>query len=138
MASKLDDLLPAIIATNDAGLTIAVIRTKFIGTSGAKGRKVVLEEKLYSLVRAGAIWGPVKHGPSQYYFAAGRRPSIETASHVVVDLASRSGVKLLSKAGLEKKVTGMHRRFFPDAIKHAVASRAIVELACGASRRIQT
>jgi hypothetical protein len=46
----------------------------------------------------------------------------------------QSGVKLLSRAGLEKKVTGMHRRFLADAIKHAVASQVIVELACGTSK----
>lgn len=136
MASKLDDLLPAIIAANDAGITVAAIRTKFIGKSKtqATGREADLKEKLASLAREGQIWGPVKHGPSQYYFAAGRGPSIETASHVVVDLVSRSGVKLLSRAGLEKKVTGMYRCFFPDAIKHAVASRVVAELACGRSK----
>ena len=38
------------------------------------------------------------------------------------------------KGRLEKKVTGMNGRFFADAIKHAVATRAIVELDCGKSR----
>jgi hypothetical protein len=57
MASKLYDLLPAIIAANDAALKVAAIRTMFIGTSGAKGRKIELEEKLASLVPEGAIWG---------------------------------------------------------------------------------
>lgn len=136
MASNLDDLLPAIIAANDAGLTVAAIRTKFIGKSKTKatGREAELNEKLASLVREGRIWGQVKHGQSQYYFAAGRGPSIETASHVVERLVFQSGVKLLSRPGLEKKVTGMYRRFFPDAIKHAVASRVVAELACGSSK----
>jgi hypothetical protein len=136
MASKLDDLLPAIIAANDAGLTVGAIRAKFIGKSGTnvKGRKAELEEKLASLVREGAIWGPLKYGARQYYFASGRGPSIETASKAVERLVFQSGAKLLSRPGLEKKVTGMHRRFFADGIKHAVASRAIVELACGSSK----
>ena len=136
MASKLDNLLPAIINANDAGLTFGAIRAKFIGKAGAKAkdRESELREKLAGLVREGAIWGPLKHRGGQYYFAAGRGPSIETASAVVVRLALQSGAKLLSRAGLEKKVTGMNRRFFADAVKHAVASRAIVELACGKSK----
>jgi hypothetical protein len=136
MASKLDNLLPAIINANDAGLTVGAIRAKFLGKSNAKtkDRDAELGEKLASLVREGAIWGPLKHGVAQYYFAVGRGPSIETASAVVVSVVLQSGAKLLSRAGLEKKVTGMNRRFFADAIKHAVASRAIVELTCGTSK----
>jgi hypothetical protein len=49
-------------------------------------------------------------------------------------LVLQSGVKLQSRAGLEKRVTGKDGRFFADGIKHAVASRAIVELACGTSK----
>jgi hypothetical protein len=134
MASRLDDLLPAIIAANDAGLTVSAIRTKFIGRSGTNGRLAELGEKLASLIREGTIWGPFKHGRTQYYFATGRGPSIETASKAVERLIFQSGVKLPSRPGLEKKVTGKHRQFFADGIKHAVASRAIVELACGSSK----
>jgi hypothetical protein len=52
----------------------------------------------------------------------------------VARLVLQSGTKLLSRAGLEKKLTGMNGRFFADAIKHAVASGAMVELACGKSK----
>jgi hypothetical protein len=136
MASKLDTLLQAIIQANDAGLTVGAIRAKFIGKSStnAKDREAEVREKLALLVREDAIWGPVKHGVGRYYFATGRGPSIETASALVVRFVLQSGAKLLSRPGLEKKVTGMNRRFFPDAIKHAVASRTIVELACGTSK----
>lgn len=136
MASKLDNLLPAILDANDAGLTIGAIKDKFVGKSRAKAkeREAELREKLTSLVGGGAIWGPLKHKGTQYYFAAGRGPSIETASAGVVRLVLQSGAKLLSRPGLQKKVTGMNRPFFPDAVKHAVASRAILELACGVSR----
>jgi hypothetical protein len=131
MALKLDDLLPAIIAKSDSGLGIGTITKDFVGKSTAGHRAAVLQEKLASLVREGAIWGPFKHGRTQYYFAAGRGPSIETASQMIARLVSRSGVKLLSKSGLEKKVTGMNSRFFEDGIKHAVASQAVLELSCG-------
>ncbi len=136
MTSKLDKLLPAIIDAHDAGLTAAKIKAKFIGRSSAKtkGREAELREGLAALVREGAIWGPFRHGRSRYYFAAGRGPSIETASATVARLVHQSGVKLLSRAGLNKKVTGMNRPFFPDAVKHAVASRVIVELSCGKSK----
>jgi hypothetical protein len=136
MASKLDDLLPAIIAANDAGLTVGAIRTKFVGKSisNAKSRNAELKERLTSLVRDGAIRGPFRYGSTQYYFAAGFGPSIESASKAVEQLVLKSGVKLLSKPTLEKKVTGMHRRFFADGIKHAVASQVIMELACGSSK----
>jgi hypothetical protein len=136
MASKLENLLPAIKGANDTGLTVAAIRLKFIGKSKTKVKdaEAELREKIASLVREGAIWGPLKHGIAQYYFAAGRGPSIEAASAAVVRLVLQSGTKLISRAGLEKKVTGMNHRFFADAIKHAVASRTIVELACGKSK----
>lgn len=135
-SSKLDSLLPAIVEAHDAGLAIGAIKDKFVGKSRAKAkeREAELREKLASLIREGAIWGPLKHKGTQFYFAAGRGPSIETASAVAARLVLQSGTKLLSRPGLEKKVAGMNRRFLPDAVKHAVASRAIVELACGVSR----
>jgi hypothetical protein len=136
MPSNLDDLLPTLIAANEAGLTIGAMRTKFIGASKAKAksREAELEESLASLVRGGAIWGPLKYARTIYYFAAGHGPSIETASKAIQRLVLKSGVKLLSKPSLKKKVTGMHGQFFADGIKHAVASRAIVEFACGSSK----
>lgn len=134
MASKLDELLPTINDARDSGVKLGEITKTFAGTSKAKAPLAQLREKLAALVRDGAIWGPLKHGTAQYYFAAGRGPSIETASAAIVGLVSRSGVKLLSKPGLEKKVTGMNRRFFPDGLKHAVATQAIVELNCGSSK----
>jgi len=136
MASKLDHVRPMIIDAGDAGLTLASIRAKTIGKAGSrdKGREAELQKTLAALVGSGAIWGPLKHGVAHYYFASGRGPSIETASAMVARLTLQSGVKLLSRPILEKKVTGMSRRFFPDAIKHAVASQTIMELACGTSR----
>src|SRR5271165_6689284 len=116
MSSNLDNLLPAIIVAHDAGLTIGAIKDKFVGTSRAKAKEgdAELREKLASLLREGAIRGPVRYKATQYYFAAGHGPSIETASAVVVRLVLQSGAKLLSRPGLEKEVTGMNRRFFPD------------------------
>src|SRR5712691_4535400 len=105
MASRLDDLLPAITDAKDAGVTVGAIRKKYVGKSSgkAKDREAELQEKLASLVREGAIWGPLKHRQTQFYFAAGRGPSIETASKTVERLVLQSGVKLLSRAGLDKK-----------------------------------
>ncbi|MDQ2081027.1 hypothetical protein RA307_12615 [Xanthobacteraceae bacterium Astr-EGSB] len=136
MTSSFDNLLPAITAAKDAGLTIGAIKKKFIGNSKAKAkeREAELRDHLATLAREGAIWGPLKYGRSQYYFAAGRGPSIETASDAVARLILRNGVKLISRPGLEEKVTGMNKPFFTDGLKHAVASRAIVELSCGSSK----
>jgi hypothetical protein len=131
MASNFDNLLPAIVAAKDAGLSLTVISNKI---GGKKKDNAKLGEKLASLVREGAIWGPFAHGKSQLYFATGHGPSIETASEVVERIVSRSGVKLQSKSQLEKKVTGKHARFFADALKHAVANRAIAELSFGNSK----
>ncbi|MFL9823648.1 hypothetical protein [Rhodoplanes sp. SY1] len=134
--ASLDDLSPAIAAAGDAGVTLGALKTKFVGSAkgGRAEREAALRETLAALTREGAIWGPVRHGGTQYYFGRGRGPSIETASAIVVRLVLQSGTKLVSKPGLAKKVTGMHRRFFPDALKHAVAGRAIVELSCGTSK----
>ncbi|NVO14874.1 MAG: hypothetical protein HXX10_12635 [Rhodoplanes sp.] len=120
----------------DAGLALGTLKTCFVGKAKAtaKAREERLRDALKTLAERGDIWGPVKHGSTQYYFAAGRGPSIETASALLVRLVLQSGTRLLSRPGLEKKVTGMHRRFFPDAVKHAIAGRAIVELTCGKSK----
>jgi hypothetical protein len=137
MPSKLDDLLPAIVAGGDSGVTEGTLKTKFAGKSTHKARKILLtalQEKLAALGREGLIWGPLKFGPSDIYFATGRGPSIETASTAIVGLISKSGVKLLSKAKLEEKVIGKNARFFVDGLKHATSTRAIVELSCGSSK----
>ncbi len=134
MILKLDELLPAIADAGDSGLSIGKITTKFAGKSNAKQRNAELREKLGALVRDGAIRGPLKRGATQYYFATGRGPSIDTASETIVGLVSKSGVKLLSKAGLEKKVIGMNRPFFADGLQHAIASQKILELNCGKSK----
>jgi hypothetical protein len=134
MASKLDELLPTIIDAGDAGLSIGKLNAKFVGRSKAKERLDPLRKKLAVLVGEGAIRGPLKYGATQYFFAADRGPSIETAKEAIVAFVARSGVKLSSKVGLEKKVIGMNRRFFADGLGLAVASRDILELRCGSSR----
>ena len=134
MVSKLDELLPTIIDAGDKGLSFGKISEKFVGKSKAKDRTAELREELAALARNGAIWGPLKHGATQYYFATGHGPSVETASEAIVGLVFRSGIKLLSKPGLEKKVIGMNRRFFADGLKHATSSGSIVELSCGSSK----
>jgi hypothetical protein len=136
MSSKLDGLLSAIVTTQDSGLTIGAMKAKFLGKSKVKlkERGTELEERLASLIRDGAVRGPLRYGSSQYYFATGYGPSIETASNAVGRLVLRSGVKLLSKSALEGKVTGKDRPFFTDGIKHAVASGVVAELTCGKSK----
>jgi hypothetical protein len=134
MPSKLDDLLPAIVASGDSGLSGGKITEKFAGKSKTKERVAELRDKLAALIREGSVWGPLKFRSSQIYFATGRGPSIETASTAIVGLVSKSGVKLLSKAKLKEKVIGKNARFFADGLKHAMASRAIVELSCGTSK----
>ena len=132
MAAKLDDLLPAIIAKKDSGLSFGAMKTKFAGKP-SEG-EALLRNALASLVDRSEVWGPFKYRASQLYFAAGHGPSIETASRAIESLVSRAGVKLLSRAALEKKVTGMNARFFADGIKHAIASRTLLELSCGRSK----
>jgi hypothetical protein len=136
MTSKSDKVVSAIVAAKDAGLSLAAIKTALFGKSktGGKERDAELRDMLVSLTREGAIWGPLKHRGTHYYFATGQGPSIETASDVVTRLVQRSGVKLMSRPGLAKKVTGMNKPFFTDGLKNAVASRAIVELSCGSSK----
>src|SRR3954465_15093729 len=134
MASKLDDILPSIIDAGDTGLSFGKITAKFAGKSKAKERVAALREKLTALARDGATWGPLKYRGAQLYFAVGRGPSIETASDAIVGLIARSGIKLLSKPRLSAKVTGMNKVFFDDGLKHAVSSRAILEMSCGTSK----
>lgn len=134
MDSKLDQILPAIAEKKQSGLTFAALKTKFAGKSAAKEQVAALRDKLAAMVSQGAIAGPFKKSGSDYYFAAGQGPSIETASAAVVNLVARSGIKLLSKPGLAKKIIGFNKPFFADGLKHAVASQAIVELSCGTSK----
>ncbi|XUM24300.1 hypothetical protein ACRAVF_14510 [Bradyrhizobium oligotrophicum S58] len=132
MATKLDDLLPAIIKTGNAGLKKGEIDKKFVGKS--KERAAELRDRLTTLVRDGEVRGPFKSGRSLYYFGSGYGPSVETASQAIAKLIASSGVKLISKPSLEKKVTGMNKKFFADGLKLATSSRAIVELTCGKSK----
>ncbi|MGJ4951728.1 hypothetical protein [Bradyrhizobium sp. HKCCYLS20291] len=134
MAATLDDLLPAITKAGDQGLSLAKIKAAFGSKAAAKKGSPELRDKLATLVRSGDVWGPLKQGVAQLYFARGRGPSIETASHAIVTAIGSSGVKLISKPGLEKKITGTNKKFFPDGLKHAIASQAIVELTCGSSK----
>ena len=134
MVSKLDDLLPAIKNAGASGIKKGDIDKKFGGGAKSKERAAELRQTLAALVRDGSIRGPFKLGRSQYYFAPGHGPSIETASQAIAGLVLRSGVKLLSKPGLGKKVIGLNKPFAADGLKHAVASQAIVELSCGSSK----
>jgi hypothetical protein len=93
-----------------------------------------LAETLKSLLNAGEIRGPVKHGPSQYYFAAGRGPSADVTCGVVSKLAREAQVKLLSQSKLREKVTGLNGKFLAEGIKRAVAKKEIIELTCGTSK----
>jgi hypothetical protein len=133
-SSAFDDIVPALIKAGDIGLTKAKIEEKFAGKSKAKDRIAALGVKLTALLNEEAIRGPFKFSRSEYYFVLGRGPSIETASKAIVGLVSKSGVKLLSKASLEKTITGKNANFFADGIKYAVASQAILELSCGNSK----
>jgi hypothetical protein len=129
MAWALDDILPGIVNAGDAGLTRGQIEKKLTKKHHGK-----LSETLKSLVNAKEISGPVKFGPSQYYFASGRGPSAETTSRIVSKLVHDSKTKLLSLAALQRKVTGLNGRFLPDGVKLAVMSRKIIELTCGTSK----
>jgi hypothetical protein len=99
MVSKLDRLLPAIVDAKVSGLTFGALTKKFAGKSTSKANQTALRDRLIQLVREGSISGPFKSGRSEYYFAAGYGPSIETASALVASLVDRSGIKLLSGGG---------------------------------------
>jgi hypothetical protein len=134
MPAKLDDL-PAVIANaGDSGITKAKLEEKFAGKAKAKDSLSALEQKLTLLIKEGTIRGPFKFGRSRYYFAGHHGPSVDTARTAIVTLISNSDVKLLSKPGLRKKITGPNARFFDDGLADAVAGRVIVELSCGSSK----
>jgi hypothetical protein len=126
MAWTLDDVLPAIVNAGDIGLTRARIAERL-----AKRHRHELSQALKALMAAEEVWGPVKFGRSEYYFASGRGPSAKTTGDIVARLASKAGTRLLSSSALEKKVTGMDALFLVEGIKHAAAAKAILQLACG-------
>ena len=128
MAWTLDDVLPAIVNAGDAGLTRARMTEKL-----AKRHRHELAQALKALIGAGQVWGPVKYGSSEYYFASGRGPSGKITSELIAKLASKTGTRLLSAPALKKKVTGMDALFLADGIKRAVAARTVLALACGNS-----
>lgn len=133
MVSKLDGLLAEIVRASDAGLSRAKMVAKFVGKAGpgAGARESELRDKLAALVGEGAVRGPFQTGRTRLYFVAGRGPSIESVSDAVERLVLQCGVKLASKAALEKKITGLNRRYFDDAVANSVARGAIAELVCG-------
>jgi hypothetical protein len=126
MAWTLDEVLPAIVNAGDNGLTRARITERL-----AKRHRHELSQALKALIAAGEVWGPVKFGRSEYYFASGRGPSAKTTGDIVGRLASKAGTRLLSSSALEKKVTGMDALFLAQGVHHAVAAKVILQLACG-------
>ncbi|MGY3450268.1 hypothetical protein [Bradyrhizobium sp. USDA 4353] len=132
MAATLDDILSAITGAGHSGVTKGEIDKKFVGKS--KERAAEVRKTLDALLHKGAIRGPFKSGRSFYYFAPDYGPTIETASRAIEALIASAGTKLLSKPTLEKKITGMNKKFFPDGLTHAKSSGAIVELSCGSSK----
>jgi hypothetical protein len=128
MAGTPEDILPAIVNARDAGLTRARI-TKLL----AKKHHGEISKTLKALIDAEEIWGPLKHGGSETYFAAGRGPSPKTAAENVSRLVGKAGTRLVSAPTLKKKVTGKDALFLADGVKLAVATKAIIQLACGRS-----
>jgi hypothetical protein len=129
MSWALDDILPRIVNAGDAGLTVGRMTKELAAPHRSK-----LAETLKSHLNAKEIRGPVKHGNSQYYFAAERGPSADVTGRVVSKLAREAQMKLLSQAKLKEKVTGLNGKFLADGIKHAVAKKEIIELTCGTSK----
>jgi hypothetical protein len=129
MAWALDDILPRIVNTGDAGLPLGRIKKEFAASAHGK-----LAETLKSLVSAKEIRGPVKDRNSQVYFAAGRGPSAAVACSVVSKFVRESGTKLVSEAKLKEKVTGPNGMFLAEGIKRAVVKKEIIELTFGTSR----
>lgn len=134
LPASLDALLPAVRQAGDAGLTLSAIRTRFRVRPGARASEAQLQAKLSALVAEDAIWGPFRHCGSQYYFAVGRGPSVESASAALRRIVRGGGTRLISRTGLEERLTGKERRFFAAAIQHAVATRELIELGCGSSK----
>jgi hypothetical protein len=129
MAWALEDILPGIVNAGDAGLTLGKIKGKLSKKHHAK-----LPDTLKSLINAKEIRGPIKFGPSEYYFAAGRGPSAQVTCDVVCDLVLASQTKLLSLAKLKEKVTGLKGCFLIEGVKLAITSSKIIELTCGTSK----
>jgi hypothetical protein len=129
MAWAPDDILPRIVNAGDAGLTLGRMTKELAAPHRGK-----LAETLKSLLNAKEIRGPVKHGASQYYFAAERGPSADVTGSVVSKLAREAQMKLLSKTKLKEKVTGLNGKFLAGGIKRAVAKKEIIELICGTSK----
>jgi hypothetical protein len=78
MAWALDDILPEIVNAGDAGVTRGRIKEKV-----AKRYRDEISQALKALVNSKEVWGPVKHGNSEYYFASERGPSAKTAANVI-------------------------------------------------------
>jgi hypothetical protein len=130
MAWALDDILPEIVNAGDAGVPRGRIKEKV-----AKRHRDEISQTLKALVDAKEVWGPVKHGNSEYYFAWERGPSAKTAANVISGLVSKSGTRLLTKTQLEKQVGGMDAKFFAEGIELAISTKRIVQLVCGKSKR---
>ena len=136
MISEFDAILEEVTRAEDGGLSQAKIVAKILGKSAGKDkvREAELRDWLVARVREGVLRGPFATAKSKLYFAAGRGPSIESVGARVERLVSQSGVKQSSKATLEKKIAGLDRRFFADAVADAIARKAILEVVCGRSK----
>jgi hypothetical protein len=128
--AKNDALRLQISEAGDKGLPLS--KMKLGGDKKAAAAE--LRDLLATLARDGAIRGPFKSGGSQIYFSAGHGPSVDRVCELVERLVRDAGVKPPSKKTLEDKVKGLNKRYFPDALKQAMAKRAILELSRGATK----
>src|SRR5450631_608716 len=109
MASKLDDLLPAIISAGDSGLSIGKISEKFAGKSKAKESATLVREKLSALVREGAIWGPFKFGPNPILFCRWPRPLDRRRRHWTKYAGGRRDRSHITRAASQPAVGELQR-----------------------------
>ena len=126
MAWTLDEILGGIQSAGNKGITFADMEKKL-----RKKFKAQLPTTLEKLLHSGLIWGPLKKGQSKYYFQTGYGPSVETTVQTIFQLAKDAGVKLLSKAAFEDKITGFQGKFLADALRVSVSERILLKIICG-------
>jgi hypothetical protein len=87
MVSKPDELLPTIVDAGDSGLSIGKITKKFACKSKGKERPAEVRGKMATLVRDGAIWGPLNGRSHEHRGVHGCRAECDPGSSAIMKRA---------------------------------------------------
>jgi len=119
-----EDIVRALASAGAKGLTAAAL-AKAISAPAANKQ---LSSAITKLKSRGAVRGPFRMGRVSLFFDANSAPTREHLESRIEDLLRRSGTRVTTRSDLDKKMKGVVRSLYKDAISALKAEGKVVEL----------